>query len=205
MKNNAIRKAIPITILLSLVLVIYMLIISNRIQSFDNGVYNIISKTISEPLTIFAKIVTTIGSAYVIGPLGIILTIIFWKKGYGKYILISLCIIVLINQGLKFMIQRPRPIQNSLIIENGFSFPSGHSMVSMAFYGDIIYLIYKNVKNNYLKWFSIGFLSLIIILIGLSRIYLGVHYASDVLAGFLISVAYLSIKCRLLVNIIVLK
>lgn len=56
--------------------------------------------------------------------------------------------------------------------------PSGHSMVSMAFYGLLIYLIYKNVKNKYLKVILIVLLSLLIIMIGISRIYLDVHYLS---------------------------
>ena len=66
-------------------------------------------------------------------------------------------------------------------------------MVSAAFYGFLIYLIYKNVKNKYLKWGLITILSLLIFLIGTSRIYLGVHYTSDVLAGFLVAISYLII------------
>jgi len=185
------KKIIVSSILLILAVLIYILIETNRIYSFDNEIYSIISKYISEPITILAKIVTTIGSAYVVVPICIVLMIALWKKGYGKYILLNLFIVFLSNQFLKFIIQRPRPTEYNLIIENGFSFPSGHSMVSMAFYGYIIYLIYKNIKNNYLKWGLITILALIIILIGISRIYLGVHYASDVLAGFLISIAYL--------------
>jgi undecaprenyl-diphosphatase len=61
----------------------------------------------------------------------------------------------------------------------------------MDFYGYFIYLIYKYVKNKYLKWTAISLLSILICLIGISRIYLGVHYTSDVLAGFLISISYL--------------
>jgi membrane-associated phospholipid phosphatase len=80
-----------------------------------------------------------------------------------------------------------------IIEETGYSFPSGHSMISMAFYGYIIYLIYKYVKNKYIKWISIVLLSILICSIGISRIYLGVHYTSDVLGGFLISVSYLVI------------
>lgn len=66
-------------------------------------------------------------------------------------------------------------------------------MVSMAFYGFLIYLIYKNAKNKYLKWSLITILGVLIISIGISRIYLGVHYTSDVLAGFLIAISYLII------------
>ena len=64
-------------------------------------------------------------------------------------------------------------------------------MVSTAFYGLLIYIIYKKVKNPYLKISLIILLSLLIFCIGISRIYLGVHYTSDVLAGFLISISYL--------------
>ena len=66
-------------------------------------------------------------------------------------------------------------------------------MVSMAFYGFIIYLIYKNIENKTIKWSSIILLSILIILIGISRIYLGVHYTSDVLGGFLLAISYLII------------
>ena len=64
-------------------------------------------------------------------------------------------------------------------------------MISMAFYGYLIYLIYKYVKNKYVKWTSMVLLSILICSIGISRIYLGVHYTSDVLGGFLVSISYL--------------
>ena len=95
------------------------------------------------------------------------------------------------NIVLKQIVQRPRPTEYRIVNETGYSFPSGHSMVSMAFYGFLIYLIYKYVKNKYLKIGLITFLSILIISIGISRIYLGVHYTSDVMAGFCISVSYL--------------
>lgn len=110
-----------------------------------------------------------------------------------KKIKICLIIITIINQTLKFILQRPRPTEYRIIDETGYSFPSGHSMLSMAFYVFIIYLIYKNVKNKYLKITLITILSLLILMIDISRIYLGVHYTSDVCAGFLISASYLII------------
>ena len=66
-------------------------------------------------------------------------------------------------------------------------------MVSLSFYGFLIYLIYKNIQNKYIKWILILLLGLFIFIVGTSRIYLGVHYTSDVLGGFLISISYLVI------------
>lgn len=99
----------------------------------------------------------------------------------------------MLNLVLKNIVERPRPIGYRLIDETGYSFPSGHSMISTAFYGLIIYLIWKNVRNTKLKYISCILLALLILLIGISRIYLGVHYASDVIGGFTISIAYLII------------
>ena len=106
---------------------------------------------------------------------------------FGGAIFLAILTIVL------FILIRPRPTEYRIIEETGYSFPSGHSMISMAFYGYLIYLIYKYVKNKYVKWTSIVLLSTLICSIGISRIYLGVHYTSDVLGGFLISISYLVI------------
>lgn len=74
-------------------------------------------------------------------------------------------------------------------------------MASMAFYGYLIYLIYKHIENKYIKWTLIALLSILIYTIGVSRIYLGVHYTSDVLGGFLISISYLIIYINLVKKI----
>ena len=73
-------------------------------------------------------------------------------------------------------------------------------MVSMAFYGIIIYLVYKNVSNKYLKWLLISLLSLLILSIGFSRIYVGVHYFTDVAGGFLLGLAYVVIYVNIYNN-----
>ena len=80
-----------------------------------------------------------------------------------------------------------------MVSETGYSFPSGHSITSMVFYGYLIYLIYKYVDNKKIKIPLIIVLAILIPLIGLSRIYLGVHYTSDVLCGFLLGWIYLII------------
>jgi undecaprenyl-diphosphatase len=99
--------------------------------------------------------------------------------------------------GLKNIFQRERPAEFRLVNATGYSFPSGHSMVSTAFYGFIIYLIWKLEKDPTRRWIGIIGLSLLILGIGISRIYLGVHYTSDVVAGFLISIAYLVVYIRI--------
>ena len=148
---------------------------------------------ISDFATPGAKFITNFGGAIFLILTAIVLIILIKNKKIGLAILLNLTIITILNQLLKRILQRPRPTEYRIIEETGYSFPSGHSMVSMAFYGYLIYLIYKYVKNKYIKWISFALLSILIGTIGISRIYLGVHYTSDVLGGFLISVSYLII------------
>ena len=154
--------------------------------------YKIISTfLISDFATPIAKFITNFGGAIFLITLTVILFILIKNKKIGLSIFSNLVIITVLNQLLKRILQRPRPTEFRIIEETGYSFPSGHSMVSMAFYGYLIYLIYKYVKNKYVKWGGIVLLSILICSIGVSRIYLGVHYTSDVLGGFLVSISYL--------------
>ena len=183
-------------VFICLILVIGILedVLEDEILKLDIYGYDLVSKfLISDFVTPIAKNITHLGGAIFLITLSLILLLIIKNKKIGILIWLNLGISVLLNQALKFIIQRPRPTEFRIINENGYSFPSGHSMVSAAFYGFLIYLIYKNVKNKYLKWSLITLLSLVILTIGISRIYLGVHYTSDVIAGFLISVSYLII------------
>ena len=148
---------------------------------------------ISDFATPIAKFITNFGGAIFLIIATIILFILIKNKKIGFSIISNLVIVTILNQLLKNILQRPRPTEFRIVEETGFSFPSGHSMVSMAFYGYLIYLIYRYVKNKYLKWTLIVLLSILICTIGISRIYLGVHYTSDVLGGFLISISYLVI------------
>lgn len=167
-------------------------VFSKEILQADIVGYDLISSfLISDFATPIAKLITNFGGALVLIGTTIILVISIKNRRIGLSIIANLGIITGLNLLLKQIVQRPRPTEYRIVNETGYSFPSGHSMVSMAFYGFLIYLIYKYVKNQYLKIGLITFLSILIISIGISRIYLGVHYTSDVMAGFCISVSYL--------------
>ena len=167
-------------------------VFNHEIMKGDIIGYKIVSKyLIQSSLTPIIKVITNFGSAAFLIFLTIILFIIIKDKKIGILIGTNLILITILNQILKFIFQRPRPSEFMIIKEFGYSFPSGHSMVGMAFYGLLIYLIYKKIKNKSLKVLLIILLSFLILMIGISRIYLGVHYTSDVLAGFVISIAYL--------------
>lgn len=156
--------------------------------------YKLISTfLISDFVTPIAKFITNFGGAIFLSIATVMLFLFIKNKNIGLSIISNIVIIAVLNQLLKRILQRPRPTEFRIVEETGYSFPSGHSMVSMAFYGYLIYLIYRYIKNKYVKWTLITILSILICLIGISRIYLGVHYTSDVLGGFLLSISYLVI------------
>ena len=167
-------------------------VFNKEIMNGDIIGYKIISTFLISDFTIpIAKFITNFGGAIILIVVTIALFISIKNKKIRLSIFSNLVIITILNQLLKRILQRPRPTEYRIIEETGYSFPSGHSMISMAFYGYLIYLIYKYVKNKYIKWISIILLCTLICAIGISRIYLGVHYTSDVCAGFLISISYL--------------
>ena len=176
-----------------------------EIMNGDIVGYDIVSKlfkfNVSTPI---AKFITNFGGAIFVISLTTILFFVIKDKKIGISIIANLGIVTILNQIIKFIMQRPRPTEFRIIEETGYSFPSGHSMVSLAFYGYLVYLIYKYINNKHLKRTLIIILSVLICVIGVSRIYLGVHYTSDVLGGFLISFAYLIIYIEL-VNKFVLE
>lgn len=124
-------------------------------------------------------------------------------KRPGMCCAVNLVLVVVINQVLKFIIQRPRPDGFRLATASGFSFPSGHSMAAMAFFGLLAWLVWKYEADRRLRClYATGF-ALVIVMIGVSRIYLGVHYASDVLGGFCLSMAWLAVYTRVAVPLFI--
>lgn len=184
-------KWIICLITLILFIAIIRSVYKESIMNFDNFYYEHISKLISEQMTFFVKMITNLGSAFSLVSLTILILLIPKEKKYGILVGINLITIFVINTILKFIFARPRPLDINLIEELGYSFPSAHAMISTAFYGFIIYLIWQTKISKRRKWISSILLSILIVLIGITRIYLGVHYASDVFAGMLISISYL--------------
>ncbi len=176
-------------------LILFFLIIRSiyreSIITFDNFYYDNIRVLISDRMTFFVKMVTSLGSAIALISLTVLVMLIFRNKKYGILTGVNLLVIFLFNLLLKFIFARPRPIDINLIEESGYSFPSAHAMVSTAFYGFFVYLICKTNLSKKLKWFYSILLSILIIFICITRVYLGVHYASDVFGGALLSIAYL--------------
>ena len=169
-------------------------VFNKEIMNGDIIGYKLISTfLISDFVTPIAKFITNFGGAIFLSIATVMLFLFIKNKKIGLSIISNIVIIAVLNQLLKRILQRPRPTEFRIVEETGYSFPSGHSMVSMAFYGYLIYLIYRYIKNKYVKWTLITILSILICLIGISRIYLGVHYTSDVLGGFLLSISYLVI------------
>ena len=178
------KKIISITLFFIFILGIYL---KKYLIWIDNFGYSIISLFISNYMTAMMKFFTFFAS-----PIWCILfsclVISLWKN-IRKVFLINLVAVFIFNYILKLIFVRNRPIDINLITETGYSFPSGHAMISLAVYGLLIYLLGKS--NYKYKRLGIILLSTLIILIGISRIYLGVHYTSDVLAGYIISFSYL--------------
>lgn len=164
----------------------------NMINIIDETTYKLIIKLMSNGMTNFMVFMSHLGSAITLIILTIAFILLMKNKTNAKFIAINLILVFVINRILKFVIARPRPDVLKIVQESGYSFPSGHSMVATGFYGFLIYLTYKNIKSKKIKYPLIVLLSILILLIGISRIYLGAHYATDVIGGWIIGFIYLA-------------
>ena len=193
--NNKYKGYIKYTILIlcSVIFAIFTYkVVADKTIYIDSIVYNYISNNIiNKNRTERVKVITNITSPIMVIITLLILVLAIKDKKIKISLVINLLGITIINNLIKVIIARPRPEINKLVTETGYSFPSGHSITSMVFYGYLVYLTYKYINNKKIKIPLIIFLILLIPTIGLSRIYLGVHYASDVLCGFLLGIIYL--------------
>lgn len=193
-KTKKIIKWILFAITAILAIVVTINVKNGRILELDLNIYKFFSENIiNDKLTPIVKVITHIGGAKIVLVLTVVAIILIKGLKNKLFLLTGIVGTAGLNVVLKHIIQRERPNINRLIPEKGYSFPSGHSMMSMAFYGMLIFLIFKYVKNTALKWTLIVILTILLSTIGITRIYLGVHYPSDVIGGFLVSLTYLFI------------
>lgn len=193
-KTKNIIKWILCVITAILAIVITINVKNGKILELDLNIYKFFSENIiNDKLTPIVKVITHVGGAKIVFVLTVLAIILIKGLKNKLFLLTGVVGTAGLNVVLKHIVQRERPNINRLIPEKGYSFPSGHSMMSMAFYGMLIFLIFKYVKNTALKWTLIVILTILLSTIGITRIYLGVHYPSDVIGGFVVSLTYLFI------------
>lgn len=155
---------------------------------FDNTVTMPIRQLRSPGLTDFMHAITWMGdrTAYII--FGVALFIFFYLRYQSLIFPLQTGVVLLVSGGLnrwlKDLIERSRPTADQLVETGTMSFPSGHAMSGIAFFGFLIYLVWRLVSTSRIRWLLTTLLVLLILLIGFSRVYLGVHYPSDILAGY---------------------
>jgi len=142
-----------------------------------------------DPLAIkIFHFITFFGEVFVVGILALFVSALLWRAG-KKYHMVALWISIIGSEGitflLKIIVQRPRPL-DALVLETSNAFPSGHATLAVAFYGFITYVLMQKMEKSKYRIPVFIFFILFIFAIGLSRLYLGVHYLSDVCVGSVI-------------------
>ncbi len=162
--------------------------LNQELAHFDKSAASAVLAWRSPSLTTAFKLVTYMGSwaAILLVTALTIFYLLYYRRHKWDAIMFGIAIggASIMNYLLKVAFGRLRPDPPALVSASGFSFPSGHSMDSLVLYGMILYLLWINIKPSLASSLVSLLLVILIISIGLSRIYLGVHYPSDVLAGY---------------------
>lgn len=178
---------------------------TDALAAWDQRVTDYVLSYRSPGLTSYFIAVTEIGDVngyLVILGISVLLTILVFKRWkYIWQIVLVLALASVSNMILKRFIDRARPGIEHLVVVETLSYPSGHAMSAMAFYGFMIYLVYHFKMHTVLKGLVIFLLALLILSIGVSRIYLGVHYPSDIVGGFIAGLIWVFF-CILIFNLI---
>lgn len=184
-----------ISILLVSFIILTIFVMGDKTNLLDKSAFNSLIKLESNISTKILYMITNLASTIGVIILLIITGIIFLKRKHFsdfKYVLANVGFGVILMQVLKSIIRRVRPSWK-WIIQGGFSYPSGHTISALLFYGTLILLVLKRVKGNWKTPLIILF-SLMILLTGISRIYFGAHYLTDVLASLILGVIILIIS-----------
>jgi membrane-associated phospholipid phosphatase len=169
--------------------------------SFDKEVIQQAHHWENERLTKLMQAITFLGNHQFLIPANLLLIAIL-VRDKQKRAAVTVLIIALTSLGFKFLLKelfhRPRPDDAMVTGIKNFSFPSGHAMLSLAFYGLLILLLHLWVKNKMQQKIIVVFLLLLILLIGFSRIYLRVHYPTDVVAGYFFEIGWVGLLLSIL-------
>lgn len=187
----SIKKKVILSICVSTIIILAITYFNKKIGIVDDIGYHTVHYFHNDITTSIYKTITMFGGGLAIFLLIDIVFLTDRKK--GLYFLINIIVVLLLNLIIKEIVMRSRPEGINLILEKGYSFPSGHSMVSAAAYGLIVDFLRKSKINKNLRTILITISILLMILIPVSRVYLGVHYASDVIIGFCISTIWVII------------
>ncbi|MGA4513705.1 phosphatase PAP2 family protein [Staphylococcus caledonicus] len=181
-------KRITLLIIFTLIFGIIAFFHESRLGKWvDNEVYEFIYSSESFITTSILLGATKIGEVWAMVCLSLMLVAYLMLKKYRIETLFFVIVMILssiINPVLKNIFDRERPTLLRLIDITGFSFPSGHAMGSTSFFGSAIFIANRRVSGSY-KGVLIGLCALFIMLISISRVYLGVHYPTDVIAGII--------------------
>lgn len=193
------------SVALALFIFIAWMIFGDDKTAFDQKVFSLLSTHVSRKNTGLMQFFTLLGTHTFLIPANLILSAYFLFVRKHRWYSINVPSValssLLVMFTLKLIFRRDRPLTPLLSAAKGYSFPSGHAMISFTFYGLLIYLVWKNVKTKWLRLTISVLLGLLIFVIGLSRVYLRVHYASDVLAGFCVGCMWLLLSLWILQKI----
>jgi undecaprenyl-diphosphatase len=180
--------------LLAFIFIAEMIFVKNK-SDFDTAVFTFLANYVSNIHTDIMQVFTFLGTHTFLIPANILLVAYFLFVKKHRWYSIKVPVVAITSLvlmfSLKYIFQRSRPLTPLLEQARGYSFPSGHALMSFTFYGLLIYIASQHIKNVWLKWFGITALALLILAIGLSRVYLRVHYASDVIAGYCVGCMWL--------------
>jgi undecaprenyl-diphosphatase len=175
---------------------IALFISDKKIVDFDTSVTSVIHGLNSPFMTSVMKFFTFIGAGMPVVVIIMVIMLFLYQVFHhrSELILFAAAVIgsAILNALLKLIFQRARPIINRMIDISGYSFPSGHAMGAFTLYTILAFLLWRHIHSFLGRVLLLIFCSFMILMIGLSRIYLGVHYPSDVLAGFLASLSWLA-------------